>query len=148
MAHRHTLDMFEIFYENLEKQLEEFFSMVEKPTERDGEVIPAVDIYECNNFIHIEIELPGVKRDNINLTIQGSRLILEATKPNEDRALERKNHLCIERRFGVLKRQIDIKWPCDTNRIKAVLKNGLLTIMIPKIEDRRGKVRKIEIEEE
>lgn len=147
MAHRHTLDMFEIFYENLEKQLEEFFSIIERPAEHEGEIIPPVDIYECSNSIHIEVELPGIKKNDILLTLQGGTLYIEAVKKNEDKDAIQKNHICIERSFGTVRRNIDIKWACDTNKIKASIINGLLTITIPKIEDRRGKVKKIDIEE-
>lgn len=147
MAHRHTLDMFEIFYENLEKQIEEFFAIIEKPSEHEGGILPPVDIYECSNLIHIEIEVPGVKKNNISLTLEGGALQIEAVKQNEDKGETKKNHICMERSFGTIKRRIDLKWACDTNRVKAVLKNGLLTITIPKIEDRRGRVKKIEIEE-
>ncbi len=147
MAHRHTLDMFEIFYENLERQLEEFFSIIEKPAEGKGEIIPPVDIYECSNLIYIEVELPGVKKNDISLTLQGGTLQIEAPKQNEEKERVKRDHICIERNFGTIRRRVDIKWACDTNRIKASIKNGLLTITIPKIEDRRGKVKKIEIEE-
>jgi HSP20 family protein len=147
MAHRHTLDMFEVFYENLEKQLEEFFSIIEKPSEHEGEIIPPVDIYECSNSIHIEVELPGVKKDDILLTLQGGALQIEVVKKDEDKDTIKKNYICIERSFGTIRRRIDIKWACDTNRIKATMVNGLLTITIPKIEDRRGKIKKIEIED-
>lgn len=147
MAHRHTLDMFEIFYENLEKQLEEFFSIIEKPAEHEGEIIPPVDIYECSNQIYIEVELPGVRKDDISLTLERGKLQIVGVKKEEDKETVKKNHICIERSFGTIRRSIDIKWACDTNRIKATINNGLLTITIPKIEDRRGRVKKIEIEE-
>jgi len=106
-----------------------------------------VDIYECSNSIHIEVELPGVNKNDILLTLQGGVLQVEVVKQNEDKDAIKKNHICMERSFGRIRRRIDIKWACDTNKIKASIMNGLLTITIPKIEDRRGKVKRIEIEE-
>ncbi len=91
--------------------------------------------------------MPGVKKNDISLTLQGGTLQIEAPKQNEEKERVKRDHICIERNFGTIRRRVDIKWACDTNRIKASIKNGLLTITIPKIEDRRGKVKKIEIEE-
>jgi HSP20 family protein len=147
MVHRHSLDMFEIFYENLERQLEELFSIVERTGTVEGEIVPPCDIYECSNNIYIDLELPGIKKKDISITLQSGVLHIQAIKQDDDKEQIKRSHICIERNFGTVYRKIELKWPCDTNQIRATVKNGLLTITIPKIEDRRGKVKKIEVEE-
>jgi len=56
------------------------------------------------------------------------------------------NFVCMERSFGRLFRVIDIPCPVDASRIKAVYLNGLLTITMSKIEEKRGTPKKITVE--
>ncbi|HEY4717134.1 MAG TPA: Hsp20/alpha crystallin family protein [bacterium] len=147
MAQRHNIDMFEIFYENLEKQIAEFFEKIERPVSRNGEILPSLDIYETDEMICIEMELPGIKNPDIDISVIGKGLQIEAIKRNEETGKPVLNYICMERGFGKVKRLIEINSPCDTNRIKATLKDGLLTITIPKIEDRRGRAKKLSVEE-
>ncbi|MFQ5737276.1 MAG: Hsp20/alpha crystallin family protein [Thermodesulfobacteriota bacterium] len=117
-----------------------FFSHPEPITQ-----IPNVDVFSTRNELVIEVELPGVKKQDIDVTLLKGTLTIKAVKLecfDEDKI----NYVCMERTFGRLFRAIEIPFPVDTVRIKAVFRNGILTITIPRIEDKRNTSRRVPVE--
>lgn len=140
------------------------FSLLEKSAEEIWEKIfrnepsflpagerltPAVDIYETRETLCLEVELPGVEREEIQLyTIQGV-LFIEAEKkegPVESKAGRGVNYLCVERKFGKVYREIELPKPCHPLKAKARFRNGILTVEFQKISERRGQRQMIAIE--
>ncbi len=118
---------------------------------RDMGILPA-DIYEKEDSVMIEVEMPGCAHDQIKLSACGNNLTIEARKLHDAKCAENPssgiNFLCLERKFGKFVRRIELPAPCNTLQAKAALKNGLLTIELPLIRDRRGKVVIIPVETE
>lgn len=106
---------------------------------------PAVDIFSTADSVIIEIELPSVRQEEIYLSVLRNTLTIKALKYEcfDERKV---NFVCIERSFGKFFRVVDIQCPVDTSRTKAVFRDGLLTITLPKIGEKRGIPRKIMIE--
>ena len=110
------------------------------------EQTPTVDILETSEDIRLEVELPGVKKKDIHAYITRDTVIVEAVKKDERlTGLNSYHHL--ERFFGKFHRIIEIPAICNTQEVKAKYKNGVLSICIPKIKERRGKRMRVEIEE-
>ncbi|MBI5587820.1 MAG: Hsp20/alpha crystallin family protein [Deltaproteobacteria bacterium] len=107
--------------------------------------IPNVDIFSTPADVIIEVELPGVRKEDIDVAIVKNTLTLRTLKLEclDD---EKVNYVCMERAFGRVFRTIELPCPVDTARIKAVYKNGVLTISIPRVEDKRSCTRKVLIE--
>lgn len=105
---------------------------------------PAADMFSTADSIIIEIELPGVRQEDVDLSILRNTLTIKALK-YECFDEKKVNFVCMERSFGRLFRVIDIQCPVDTTKIKALFRDGLLTITLPRIGERRGVPRKIEI---
>jgi HSP20 family protein len=103
-----------------------------------------LDVYEVEGDIVIEVELPGVRREDIELSVLRDVLIIEGDKPRR-RSENERQHICMERSFGPIRRIIEIPIAGDTRHIRAELDNGVLRIRLPKIEERRGRRRKVEI---
>lgn len=107
--------------------------------------IPNVDVFSTRDELIIEVELPGVKKQDIDITLHKTTLTIKALKLEcfeEDKI----NYVCMERAFGRLFRAIEMPFPVDTEKIKAVFRNGILTICIPKVEDKRNVSRRVPIE--
>lgn len=107
--------------------------------------VPSVDIYSTPTEIIIEIELPGVKKDDIDISILRDTLTVKAVK-YELFEEEKVNYVCMERSFGKIVRSVDIPYPTDSAQIKAVFKNGVLTVTLPRVEDKRSRSRTIPVE--
>jgi len=110
---------------------------------------PAVDIFETKTHLQIEIQLPGVRKEEIELYIIRDRLYVQAQRFEEldpEKEGLRRAYLCLERECGRYYREIDLTIPCKASQGKARLENGILTIEFPKVEDRRGQRRDVKIE--
>ena len=107
--------------------------------------IPDIDMLSTPGELIIEVEMPGVRKDDIELCFCKNTLTLKALKL-ECIADDRINYVCMERVFGRFYRSIEVPFPVDTSRIKAVYDNGVLRITIPRVEDKRSVTKNVPIE--
>ena len=118
--------------------------------------LPAIDISEQDDVYRIEAELPGFGLDDINITIEGRKLVISgnktvaATSQSEDRAdsedtadPETATHHVRERRSGSFLRTVTLPVNVDPTKADAQMHNGVLTLSVPKAEAARQ--HKIEI---
>ena len=107
--------------------------------------IPEVDVYSTAEELFIEVEMPGVRKDEIEVLLHKNTVTVKALKFecfDEDKI----NYVCMERAFGRLYRTVEIPFPVDTAKTRAVYKNGVLTIIVPRIEDKRKETKRIKVE--
>ncbi len=107
--------------------------------------IPNVDMFSTAKELIIEVEIPGVRKNDIEVFLHKNSVTIKALKYDcfdEDKI----NYVCMERVFGRIFRSIEVPFPVDTAKIKAIYKNGILTIVIPKVEDKRSKTKRVAIE--
>jgi HSP20 family protein len=109
---------------------------------------PHVDIYTSNEAIFIEAEIPGVSIDDIDISVNKGKLLIKGVKSEVINEEESGNYICMERSFGRYYRAIEIPFPINTQNIKASYKFGVLTIKAPRVADKRGQSKRIEIESE
>lgn len=102
------------------------------------------DIKETDREFVIEAEIPGAKKEDIKLDLRDDTLTI-AVERNEQVNEERDNYIRRERRYGSYSRSFYLD---NVNRdgIKARYDNGVLTVTLPKSEDRKNKSHKIEIQ--
>jgi len=99
---------------------------------------PPVDLCETENSISVRVELPGVSADQIKIGLTNAKLRIWGEKkrrPNRRRIM---SYLCSERSFGKFDRIVPLRWTVCIRSATAELKDGMLHIHLPKIEDRRG----------
>lgn len=100
------------------------------------------DIRETENDYVVEAELPGVKKEDIDLNISDDRLTITA-KCEESTSDERKNYICRERRMGQFSRSFLLQG-IDNEKVNAEYKDGILKVVMPKAKEaKRG--RKIDL---
>jgi len=109
--------------------------------------IPNVDMFSSSGKLIIECEMPGVRKEDIEISLAGCTLIVKAMKFEcfED---NRVNYVCMERAFGKVYREINVPFTVDTTKIKAAYRNGILTITAARIKDKRSTSMRIPIETE
>ena len=106
--------------------------------------LPAVDLCESGACVTVSVELPGVRAEQIEVALTNEELRVRGRKrKGAPRGVI--SHLCSERSFGPFARTILLRWPVRKDAATAELKDGVLTIRLPKLEDRRGAVHKIEV---
>ena len=106
--------------------------------------IPHVDVYESGNYLYIDVDLPGIKKEAISFYVTNDEVNVEARK-KVSRPEKSAHYFCMERYFGVFRRTISVPTIINTGEVEAKLVDGILHIKLLKIKDRRVKKRKIEI---
>lgn len=106
---------------------------------------PSVDIYESETEIVLEAELPGMARDEFEVSIENNVITLKG-----ERKFERKddgdNYHRVERAYGAFTRSFSLPRSVVANETTADFKNGVLRVSLPKKEE--AKARKIEVKGE
>ncbi|HYG33270.1 MAG TPA: Hsp20/alpha crystallin family protein [Clostridia bacterium] len=103
---------------------------------------PALDVYENNDRITVRAELPGMKKEDISVSLEENTLTISGERKREE---ERKEGEVFrsERYFGRFQRIVTLSQPVDVNQIQANYKDGVLTINLPKAE--AAKPKQIEV---
>jgi HSP20 family protein len=109
-----------------------------------GSWVPAVDIYETEaHDLIVRAELPGMSREDIEVTVENSTLVLRGEK-KFDAEVKEENYRRIERSYGTFHRSFTLPNTVDTTRVSADFKNGVLTVKLPFREE--AKPRSINVE--
>ena len=104
-------------------------------------MVPAVDVLENEAGITLKADLPGVSRDGLNIRVDGETLTIEGQVDLGDvQALE---PVYAEIRTAQYKRSFVLSRDLDTSKIDASMKNGVLTLTVPKLE--QAKPRRIAV---
>jgi HSP20 family protein len=99
---------------------------------------PPVDLCETADAIVLRVELPGVAAEHIKIGATNTQLRISGEKKRRSTRNKILSHLCSERSFGKFCRLVPLRWPVSIQDAKADMLNGMLTVRLPKIEDRRG----------
>ncbi|MBI4229168.1 MAG: Hsp20/alpha crystallin family protein [Deltaproteobacteria bacterium] len=110
----------------------------------DGIWAPRVDIYETENGYMVSADLPGMKKDNIEIDVKDNTLTIRGEKTFEHKGTK-DNYVRVERKYGKFVRSFNLSDDVDTEKIKANYKNGVLEIAIPKREEAVTKQIKVEV---
>lgn len=105
---------------------------------------PRIDISEEKNNIIVEAEIPGVKKDNIKITLQDNILTIEGEKKKETEEKE-KNYYRSERIYGSFKRSFTLPVEVDSEKVDAKFENGTLRITLKKMEEKTKTEKIIEL---
>ena len=112
-----------------------------------GEWQPPVDVVETPASVLLLAELPGFSAADLKIEVRGTLITLSGTKSTPLPEAQRIKFHCLERGHGRFCREVHIFSPVNTHKGTARLTDGLLTIEVPKIEDKRQAARVLHIEE-
>ena len=93
---------------------------------------PPIDVYETEDRYVVAAEVPGVSREAIDLAVQDNRLTLRGTRAGQVSESEAQHFHQVERGHGTFTRTFQFADPVLTDEISADLRDGVLTIMLPK----------------
>ena len=112
-----------------------------KPYTFDTSMVPHTDIYEENDQLVMKTELPGISKEDINITLQGDRLTIKAEK--KETVVEDAACYTRERQYGQYFRSVTLPFSVKEDEIVATFDNGVLELRLSKAEE--SKAKKIEI---
>jgi HSP20 family protein len=130
----------------LNSALDEAFNTWPFPVDESGAVTsawsPAVDVFEDKNAVKIVAELPGVKPEDVKLSLENNLLSIRGEKKQEAEENNDRVHR-YERSYGSFERTFALPSTVDGEQISADYRHGVLTVIVPKAE--RAKPREIPV---
>ncbi len=102
--------------------------------------LPLVDVYETDDSLVLEMDLPGVDPNDVLIKVYEDVIIVEGIKRERHRE-KRFKYICMERSFESFRRMIKIPVPVDSAAGKASYRDGVVTLAFPKVKDRVIKIK-------
>jgi HSP20 family protein len=104
----------------------------------EGGWAPYVDVYEKEDDLIVEAEVPGLSQRDLHISLHMSRIELKGAK-KENPVSEKFRYLRLEREYGKFRRTIPLPRAVLTEKAKAILENGVLTIRLKKMRENKEK---------
>ncbi|HEX3625438.1 MAG TPA: Hsp20/alpha crystallin family protein [Verrucomicrobiae bacterium] len=126
---------------------DEIDRLFEAPLARTAEFLgwtPAFDVYEEKDNYVVKAELPGMKREEINVSIQGRDLVISGERKSETKSQESEVHRA-ERYFGKFQRAVSLPVAVSAQGVQAEYKDGVLTVTLPKSEESKAKQIEVKV---
>jgi HSP20 family protein len=106
--------------------------------------MPPLDVYEEGGQVVVKAELPGMKKEEIEIHLTGTELTISGKKEKEEK-VERKDYQRLERSAGAFRRTVVLPAEVEIEKVTASYREGVLEIRAPKREGAEPKGRKIEV---
>jgi HSP20 family protein len=103
-----------------------------------------VDISEDQDNLYMDVEIPGMKKEDIKVSLEHNVLSLKGEKKQEKEFKEESYHRW-ERRYGSFARAFELPVPVQADKINASYKSGVLHVVLPKAEEVKPKEIPIEV---
>ncbi len=135
---------------DIERMFEEFFEPFPRrrrrwwPRMEAGVIVPNIDVYDKKGEIVVKAELPGVEKDQIELTVTKDSLTIKG-EIKKDEEVKDEDYYAREISYGAFSRTINLPAEVNADQAKATFKNGILEIILPKKEEAKPKEIKVEV---
>ncbi|MDD5511143.1 MAG: Hsp20/alpha crystallin family protein [Dehalococcoidales bacterium] len=102
----------------------------------------SVDMYQTADDVVVKAAIPGIKPEEVDITISGDTLTIRGEQ-KEDREVKEEDYFYKERRYGTFSRSVAIPVQVKSDKAEAVFENGILTLTLPKAEEIKPKQIKV-----
>ena len=109
-----------------------------------GTWTPAVDIYEVDGALVLKAELPEMRREDIEVTVENNTLTIRGER-KLDNEIKQENFHRVERAYGSFVRQFSLPSTVDSAKIAAEYKDGVLTVKLPLREEAKPRTVKVDV---
>ena len=128
--------------DDVDRLLEGAFPGFTQDAEVFADWTPALDVYQDKDQLFVKAELPGLKKEEIEISLLDGTLTLTGERKQETTHEEGATFRS-ERFFGKFRRSVVLPVPVDSSKVKADYKDGILTVSLPKAEE--AKPRQIQV---
>jgi len=110
----------------------------------NGHWVPTTDVYSTESGLVVKVELAGMRSENLEITVEGSRLRISGNRPDGCRA-PKCSFLVMEINYGPFECVLDLPQGYDLNQAKAAYLNGFLRIDVPRTPPPSSKTTKVQV---
>jgi HSP20 family protein len=116
-----------------------FPDLLEEPVREDLAAFnPAVDLVDTGEALQVKVELPGVVKEGVEISLKDDLLTVKGEK-KEEREEKTDNRYFVERTYGSFSRTLTLPSLVKSDQVKATFENGVLVITLPKDEDEKAR---------
>ena len=135
-----------LFDDGFDNLFEGFFRpmRVNTPFSSGNQLTPAIDVTENGQSYTVKAELPGIKKEDIHVTLQDGVLTISGETREDTEQKEGDRVIRRERRYGKYSRSMTLNKQVDENNVKAAYADGILSLTLPKKEE--SKPQKINVQ--
>lgn len=146
LIHTHPRNGLRPWTRDFDSLLEGFFRPTRWTEETASEgLIPALDVVERDNEFVVRAEMPGVKKDEIEVSLENGVLTIGAETNSESEEKDGDRVIRQERRYGKYVRSLRIGKEIDEKKVKAAYKDGVLELTLPKAETVKPKKINVDV---
>jgi len=109
-----------------------------RPLSMAGFQTPAIDMYQTDDEVIVQATLPGLKADDVQISITGETLNMKGELKEKTENREKAYHLR-EQRYGSFERTLSLPTEVIAEKAQAEFKDGILTVSLPKVEEVKPK---------
>lgn len=132
-------------HDEFERMFDSFFGLDRRRSDlQTFDWVPRVNVEEFEDRFEITAEIPGMKKDEINIDLQENVLTIKGEKKYEKEEKDRSYTIC-ERSYGTFQRAFTLPENVDGEAIDAAYENGVLTVAVPKVEPVKPKEIKVKV---
>ena len=124
--------------DRLQQDMNRLFRDLPANRVRSAPSFPALNVWAAEDSAVITAEIPGVNKDDLDINVTGDTLTLSGVR-NVDELPEDARYHRRERAFGEFNRSIQLPYTVDVNKVKAIFKNGVLKVDLPRVEAEKPK---------
>jgi HSP20 family protein len=106
--------------------------------------VPLLDVYEEKDDLVVKAEIPGLTKDEIDISIDGNVLTIKGEKKKHDEVKEENYYRC-ERTFGSFTRSLELPMNVKPDKVNAAFTDGVLEVRLPKAEEAKKNVIKVKV---
>lgn len=117
------------------REMEPFFTT---PMLAEEQFMPAFDIKETRDGFHFQADVPGVKEGDIQIQANGNRLTISGKRESEEKK-QTDTYYAYERSYGSFSRSFTLPDGADVQKAQADLKDGVLSVIVPKKPEQQPK---------
>lgn len=147
-THWDPFDMFDVLHEEMERfwpRAFPFFLAPRPATSKPGMgYMPRMDVFEKDNTLFLKTELPGLKKEDVQVQIEDGNLVIKGETKAETEIKEAAYYR-MERSFGSFYRTLPLPFEVTPDQVQATLTDGVLEVVIPKPVQTKPDVAKIPV---
>ncbi len=114
-----------------------------RPLITEHELLAPMEVFDSNGNTVVRLELPGMTMEDIDISVSDGLLTIKGEKKEEKESKE-EDCYCSERVYGSFRRTLSVPKDLDESKIHATYDNGVLEVLLPKVEEKKGRKVKVQ----
>jgi len=128
---------------SMNRMLSDFFG--EEDSRTVSTLTPAMDLVDSKDSVKVRVELPGIARDDVEISLKDDTLTIKGDKKQEKEDID-ENRYYVERNFGSFVRTLNLTSKVKADAVEAKFRDGVLEIKLPKAEEEKVKEIQVQVD--